>query len=147
MRRGTSMRQVREKQQLRSFYPFNRQLPGPFDRTSNPRAAQSTATLSRMVIEVVILNVRWGRSDGFEAAFLEAHRLISAMPRLQRHKLRRCVETPDRYLSLVWWESLASHTEGFRKSPGIRTLAAALHHFYDPSPEVEHYNLVVERAF
>lgn len=92
-----------------------------------------------MVLEVAILNVRRGQGENFEAAFLEAQPIISAAAGYQRHELRRCVETPDRYLLLVWWDSLASHTEGFRKSPGFERWRRLLHHFYDPFPVVEHY--------
>jgi len=95
-----------------------------------------------MVLEVAILNVRQGQGEAFEAAFLDAQRIISATPGYQRHELRRCVEAPDRYLLLVWWDSLESHTEGFRKSPGYDRWRRLLHHFYDPFPEVEHYTRV-----
>jgi heme-degrading monooxygenase HmoA len=92
-----------------------------------------------MVLEVAILNVRRGQSQGFEAAFQEAQRILSASPGYRRHELRRCVETPDRYLLLVWWDSVESHTEGFRKSPSYERWRGLLHGFYDPFPEVEHY--------
>jgi heme-degrading monooxygenase HmoA len=99
-----------------------------------------------MVLEVAILNVRRGQGKAFEAAFLEAQRIISAAPGYQRHELGRCVETLDRYLLLVWWDSLASHTEGFRKSPEYQRWRQLLHHFYDPFPEVEHYTRVADAA-
>lgn len=92
-----------------------------------------------MVLEVAILRVRPGRSDAFEAAFAEAQGIIAASPGYQRHELRRCVETADQYLLLVWWDSLESHTEGFRRSPEYRRWRELLHHFYDPFPTVEHY--------
>ena len=95
-----------------------------------------------MVLEVAVLNLRRGASEAFEAAFLEAQKIIAAAPGYQRHELRRCVETPDRYLLLVWWDSLASHNEGFRRSPDYQRWRALLHHFYDPFPEVEHYTRV-----
>jgi heme-degrading monooxygenase HmoA len=95
-----------------------------------------------MVLEVAILNVRPGESAAFEAAFREARGIISASPGHQRHELRRCVERSDRYLLLVWWDTLESHTEGFRKSPAYQRWRALLHHFYDPFPEVEHYTVV-----
>jgi len=99
-----------------------------------------------MALEVAILNVRPGQSHAFEAAFLEAQRIIAAAPGYQRHELRICVEEADRYLLLVWWDSLESHTEGFRKSPEYQRWGQILHHFYDPFPEVEHYTLVDEGA-
>ena len=95
-----------------------------------------------MVLELAILNLRPGRSEAFEAAFREAQGIISASPGYQRHELRRCVETPDRFLLLVWWDSLESHTQGFRESPAYERWRKLLHHFYDPFPEVEHYTQV-----
>jgi len=100
---------------------------------------RATAKLPRVVLELAILNVRRGQGEAFEDAFLEAQRIISASPGYRRHELRRCVETPDRYLLLVWWDSVASHTEGFRRSPAYERWRQLLHGFYDPFPEVEHY--------
>ena len=91
------------------------------------------------MLEVAVLNVRPGQSDAFEAAFREAQRILSASRGYQRHELRRCLEAPDRYLLLVWWDSLQSHSEGFRGSPAYRRWRELLHHFYDPFPAVEHY--------
>ena len=95
-----------------------------------------------MVLEAAILNVRPGESDAFEAAFLEAQAIISASPGYQRHELRRCVETGDRYLLLVWWDTLESHTVGFRQSAEFARWRELLHHFYEPFPTVEHYVVV-----
>jgi heme-degrading monooxygenase HmoA len=92
-----------------------------------------------VVLEVAILCLRPGESDAFEAAFLEAQRILSASKGYQRHELRRCLEADDRYLLLVWWDSLESHTEGFRRSPGYERWRQLLHRFYDPFPTVEHY--------
>jgi len=92
-----------------------------------------------MVLEVAILSVRPGESAAFETAFREAQRIISASPGHQRHELRRCVEAADRYLLLVWWDSLESHTKGFRQSPAYERWRLLLHRFYDPFPIVEHY--------
>ena len=97
-----------------------------------------------MVLEVVILNVRPGQSADFEKAFAGAQAIILAMSGYQRHELQRCVETPDRYLLLVEWKDLESHTVGFRGSPEYRRWKELLHHFYDPFPEVEHYTPLYE---
>jgi heme-degrading monooxygenase HmoA len=95
-----------------------------------------------MVLEVAILNVRAGESEAFEAAFDEAQHIIASRPGYGRHELRRCLEASDRYLLLVWWDTLESHTQGFRKSPEYERWRALLHHFYDPFPTVEHYESV-----
>lgn len=95
-----------------------------------------------MILEVAILNVRPGQSEAFEAAFREAQAILQSSAGYQRHELRRCLEVDDRYLLLVWWDSLESHTEGFRGSPDYQRWRGLLHHFYDPFPTVEHYVVV-----
>jgi heme-degrading monooxygenase HmoA len=92
-----------------------------------------------MVLEVAILNVRAGQGPAFEAAFRTAQSIIAASPGYQRHELRRCVEAAGRYLLLVWWDTLESHTVGFRGSAAYQRWRELLHHFYDPFPIVEHY--------
>ncbi len=91
-----------------------------------------------MVLETAVLNVRPGQGEAFEAAFRLAQRFLSASDGYRRHELRRFLEARDRYLLLVWWETLESHTRGFRESPGYADWSALLHPFYDPFPEVEH---------
>ena len=95
-----------------------------------------------MVLEVAILNVRMGESESFEGAFLEAQRILAGGPGYERHELRRSLETPNRYILLVWWDSLESHTQGFRQSAEYERWSELLHHFYDPFPTVEHYEAV-----
>ncbi|NNL87012.1 MAG: antibiotic biosynthesis monooxygenase [Myxococcales bacterium] len=92
-----------------------------------------------MILEVAVLDVKPGEATAFEAAFCEAERLIAGIDGYQRHELRRCVERDHRYLLLVWWRDLESHTEGFRGSAEYQRWKALLHHFYDPFPTVEHY--------
>jgi heme-degrading monooxygenase HmoA len=58
------------------------------------------------------------------------------------HELQRCLETPDRYMLLVRWQQLEDHTVGFRQSPEYQQWKLLLHHFYDPFPTVEHYQIV-----
>lgn len=92
-----------------------------------------------MILETAILSIRPGQSAAFEAAMAQARPLIAATPGFQRIEVRPCVETGDRYLLLVWWDTLEAHTVGFRQSELYQPWKALLHHFYDPFPLVEHY--------
>ena len=92
-----------------------------------------------MILESALLNVKPGQSVAFEAAFATASPLIASMHGYLRHELHRCLETPDRYLLLVWWETLEDHTVGFRGSPEYQQWRSLLHHFYEPFPTVEHF--------
>jgi heme-degrading monooxygenase HmoA len=95
-----------------------------------------------MTTEHAVLDVRPGRERDFETAFAEAKTLIASMPGFLSLELHRCTERPSRYLLLVEWDRLEDHTEGFRKSPQYDEWRELLHHFYEPFPEVEHFDLV-----
>lgn len=95
-----------------------------------------------MILEVAPLHIKAGQSSAFEAAFAEAEQIIMRMPGYHAHELQRCIEDPQHYILLVRWQDLASHTEGFRGSADYRQWKALLHHFYDPFPEVLHYERV-----
>ena len=92
-----------------------------------------------MILEVAILNVIAGREAQFETAFSNAQSIIASMKGYRSHELRRCLETRNRYILLVHWETLEDHTVGFRGSAGYGEWKRMLHHFYDPFPTVEHY--------
>lgn len=92
-----------------------------------------------MILEHAVLQVRPGQSAEFETAMKQARAFIAANPGFQRLEVRPCIETPDRYVLLVWWETLEAHTKGFRQSENYQKWRAALHHFYEPFPTVEHY--------
>ena len=95
-----------------------------------------------MILEVAILNVRAGEGGAFEQAFSQAQDIISSMPGYASHQLQRCLESQDKYLLLVQWQRLEDHTIGFRQSLQYQEWKQLLHHFYEPFPTVEHYELV-----
>ena len=95
-----------------------------------------------MILEVAILDISPGQESEFQAAFANASPLISAMQGYVSHQLQRCVEKQNRYILLVNWEKLEDHTIGFRGSEGYQEWKKLLHHFYDPFPTVEHYEVV-----
>ncbi len=95
-----------------------------------------------MILEAVMLNVKLGLEDEFESAFLKASTIISSMNGYLSHELHRCLEVKGKYLLLVRWENLESHTIGFRESPNYQDWKRLLHHFYEPFPTVEHFQQV-----
>ncbi|AVH66546.1 antibiotic biosynthesis monooxygenase [Nostoc sp. 'Peltigera membranacea cyanobiont' 213] len=92
-----------------------------------------------MILEAVILPVKPGLESDFEAAFKKASKIISSMDGYLSHELHKCIEVQGKYLLLVRWESLESHTLGFRNSVEYQEWKKLLHHFYEPFPTVEHF--------
>ncbi len=76
-------------------------------------------------------------------AMEQAKALIAASPGFVSLRVERGIEHPGCFLLLVEWENLTDHTEGFRNSDAYKHWRAALHHFYDPFPVVEHFETVV----
>lgn len=96
-----------------------------------------------VILEVAILDIKPGKATEFETAFKAASIIIAAMPGYVSHELQRCLETANRYILLVRWQELENHTIGFRQSPDYQEWRSLLHHFYEPFPTVEHYEVVL----
>jgi heme-degrading monooxygenase HmoA len=92
-----------------------------------------------VITEHALLDVIPGREGEFLDALEQAKTLIAASPGFVSLRVERGIERPSCFLLLVEWERLEDHTEGFRGSPAYEGWRAALHHFYDPFPLVEHF--------
>jgi heme-degrading monooxygenase HmoA len=96
-----------------------------------------------VITEHALLDVKAGQEAAFLVAMEGAKAQIAASPGFVSLRVERGVERPGCFLLLVEWEQLEDHTEVFRGSPAYQTWRAALHHFYDPFPVVEHFETVV----
>ncbi|GAA6618034.1 antibiotic biosynthesis monooxygenase family protein [Scytonema sp. NUACC26] len=95
-----------------------------------------------MILEVAILQIKPGKTQEVETAFKLASSIISSMHGYINHELQRCLEVENQYILLVRWQNLEDHTVCFRQSPEYEQWRQLLHHFYEPFPTVEHYEMV-----
>jgi len=96
-----------------------------------------------VITEHALLDVMPGSEEEFVESMERAKAIIAASPGFVSLRVERCVERPSCFLLLVEWERLEDHTEGFRGSAGYQDWRAALHHYYDPFPVVEHFEPIV----
>ena len=96
-----------------------------------------------MILEVAMLQIKPGLSNDFEKNFITAEKIVSAINGFISLSLKKCLEVENKYILLIKWETLESHTIGFRTSEVYNDWKALLHHFYDPFPTVEHYVEVI----
>jgi heme-degrading monooxygenase HmoA len=107
------------------------------------RPAGAAQTLEEFVVlEAVTLHIRTGQSAEFEQTFRKAQTIIAGMQGYLSHELQRSIEKADEYLLLVRWRTLEDHTVGFRNHPEFAEWKRLLHHFYDPTPVIQHYEVV-----
>ncbi len=99
-------------------------------------------TKNYMILEAAILNVKPGLESNFENNFQKASQIISSINGYLSHELHKCIEVEGKYLLLVRWETLESHTVEFRGSAEYQEWKKLLHHFYDPFPTVEHFQKI-----
>lgn len=97
-----------------------------------------------MILEVAILQVKKDEKQNFEKDFRTASKFIQSIQGYASHSLRKCIEVENKYILLVNWEKLENHTIGFRTSEAYLEWKKLLHHYYDPFPVVEHYEMVLE---
>ena len=92
-----------------------------------------------MILEAAILNVKSGQGAAFEAAMATARPLIAASEGFEGLELRPCLEA--RTATSCWCAGRGSRTtpRASAAPTATRDWKAALHHFYQPFPSVEHY--------
>jgi heme-degrading monooxygenase HmoA len=93
-----------------------------------------------MILEVAEIEIRAGAAEAFEAAV--AHGLDTVVrhsPGFIGARLRRGIESPQRYLLLVEWETLEAHTVGFRQSERFAQWRAIVGPHVAQPPRVEHF--------
>lgn len=96
-----------------------------------------------MILEVAILNVKLGKKQEFEKDFQEAGQYISSTEGYIKHSLNKCLEIENQYILLVEWTTVEAHEIGFRQSPQYVKWKELLHSYYDPFPQVLHYENLI----
>lgn len=94
-----------------------------------------------MVLEVALIDVT--DADGFEAAFLSVRHVLAGTEGCRSVRMTRGVETPDRFVLLVEWDSAEAHTVNFRQTDRFTEWRAAIGPWFAGPPRVEHFTDVV----
>ena len=96
-----------------------------------------------MILEVADIRIAPGRQADFErAAHLGIQTVIAKSKGFLGYQVRHSIETPERYLLLLEWETLEDHTVGFRGSDAFPQWRAIVGPFFAQPPVVEHLELV-----
>ena len=98
-----------------------------------------------MILEVADIRITPGRNAEFDAAIRRGlETVISHAKGFRGYKVNHSVESPDRYLLMVYWETLENHTRDFRPSPAFGQWRAIVGPFFAAPPAVEHFELVAK---
>ena len=96
-----------------------------------------------MILEVADIRIAPGRQAEFDAAIARGVASVIARAEGYRsHRVVKGVESPERYLLMIWWETLDDHTVKFRGGPLFAEWRAIVQPFFAGAPSVEHFSLV-----
>jgi heme-degrading monooxygenase HmoA len=92
-----------------------------------------------MIVELAQLTIIADREAEFEAVFRTAISAATGSHGYLAHELRRSIESPNRYMLRIEWETLEDHTVGFRGSPAFTQWRSLVGLFFASAPVVEHF--------
>lgn len=96
-----------------------------------------------MILEHADIRIDPSNASAFEEAILRGvTTVISHAKGFRGYKVNRSIESPGRYLLMIYWDTLEDHTVGFRGSPAFAEWRAIVGPYFAQPPVVEHLALV-----
>jgi len=100
-----------------------------------------------MILEVADITILPGRQAAFDRAILHGlEAVVSRAQGFRGYKVNKGVESPERYLLMIFWETLEDHTVGFRQGPLFGEWRSIVGPFFAQPPKVEHFTLLGKSA-
>jgi heme-degrading monooxygenase HmoA len=95
-----------------------------------------------MILEVADIRIQPGRQAEFDAAVQRGlNTVIGRAKGFKGWKLNKGIESPERYLLMIFWETLEDHTVSFRNGALFTEWRAIVGPFFAAPPVVEHFTL------
>ncbi len=96
-----------------------------------------------MILEIADLAIRPGSQGEFNAQIERGVRtIISKAAGFRRYEVQQCLETPERYVLMIEWETLENHTVDFRGSAAFTQWREIVGPYFTRPPHVEHFERV-----
>jgi heme-degrading monooxygenase HmoA len=100
-----------------------------------------------VILEIADIRIQPGREADFDEAI--QHGLTTVIARAQGFrgwKINKGIESPQRYVLMIFWETLEDHTVHFRGGPLFAEWRAIVSPFFVAPPTVEHFRLLAKSA-
>jgi heme-degrading monooxygenase HmoA len=95
-----------------------------------------------MILEVADIRIHPGQNAAFEEAIARGLReVLGRVKGAHDPTVHRGIESPERYILQIRWDTLEDHTVGFRQSPDFAAWRAIVGPFFAQPPVVEHFSL------
>lgn len=98
-----------------------------------------------MILEIADIRIAPGRQAEFEAAIQRGIAEVVTRARgFRGFKVNKGIESPERYVLMIFWDTLEDHTVHFRGGPLFAEWRAIVGPFFAAPPQVEHFTLVAK---
>ena len=96
-----------------------------------------------MILELADIRIHSGQQGAFDAAIQRGiAEVLSKSQGFIGCQVHKGIESADRYILQVSWETLENHMVDFRQSPAFAAWRAIVGPFFAGPPRVEHFNLL-----
>ena len=89
-----------------------------------------------MILELADIQILPGKQTEFDSA------IVSKAKGFRGYKIHKGIESPDRYVLMVFWDTLENHTVDFRGSELFTQWRGIVGPFFATPPKVEHFDLL-----
>jgi heme-degrading monooxygenase HmoA len=96
-----------------------------------------------VILEMADIRIQPGQQAAFDEAIQRGLRtVVSQAKGFKGWKVNKGVESPERYLLTIFWDTLEDHTVGFRGGPLFAQWRVIVGPFFAAPPVVEHFTLL-----
>jgi heme-degrading monooxygenase HmoA len=98
-----------------------------------------------MILEIADIRIPPGKQAEFDAAI--QHGLATVISQAKGYhgfKINKGIESPERYVLMIFWETLENHTVDFRQGPLFPQWRAIVGPYFAAPPVVEHFELLAK---
>lgn len=98
-----------------------------------------------MILEIADIRIAPGQQAAFDEAIQRGLATVIAQAKGMRgYKVNKGIESSERYVLQIFWDTLEDHTVGFREGPLFPQWRAIVGPFFASPPVVEHFDLLVK---
>ena len=100
-----------------------------------------------MILELADIRIQPGKQAEFDIAIQRGvQQVISKAKGFRGYKINKGIESPERYILMIFWETLENHTIDFRQSPAFLEWRGIVGSYFAAPPTVEHFTLLGKSA-
>lgn len=98
-----------------------------------------------MILELADIRIHAGQQAAFDAAIARGlEEVIKHAKGFRGYKVNKGIESPERYVLMIFWETLENHTVDFRESDAFLQWRAIVGSYFAQAPVVEHFDLLTK---